>query len=143
MTDKLGNVIEDRVYTGTDMNRRLVLERGGVDAIAQSGRLRAVVEDVAEMSAARRTHDLGSNHPVARVGLGDHAVERRRLVEAGPTASRLELRVRAEQLRAASRAAIDPGSARPSRRRERALGALAAEDLVLLRRESRPPPPRR
>ncbi len=27
MTDKLGNVIEDRVYTGADMNRRLVLER--------------------------------------------------------------------------------------------------------------------
>ena len=27
MTDKLGNVIEDRVYTGTDMNRKLVLER--------------------------------------------------------------------------------------------------------------------
>lgn len=27
MTDKLGNVIEDRVYTGADMNRKLVLER--------------------------------------------------------------------------------------------------------------------
>jgi len=27
MTDKLGHVIEDRVYTGRDMNRRLVLER--------------------------------------------------------------------------------------------------------------------
>jgi type I restriction enzyme R subunit len=27
MTDKLGNVIEDRVYTGADMNRTLVLER--------------------------------------------------------------------------------------------------------------------
>ncbi len=27
MTDKLGNVIEDRVYTGSDMNRRLVLEK--------------------------------------------------------------------------------------------------------------------
>ncbi len=27
MTDKLGNLIEDRVYTGADMNRKLVLER--------------------------------------------------------------------------------------------------------------------
>lgn len=27
MTDKLGNVIEDRAYTGSDMNRKLVLER--------------------------------------------------------------------------------------------------------------------
>lgn len=27
MTDKLGNVIEDRIYTGTDMNRKLVLEK--------------------------------------------------------------------------------------------------------------------
>ena len=27
MTDKLGHVIEDRVYTGADMNRKLVLER--------------------------------------------------------------------------------------------------------------------
>jgi type I restriction enzyme R subunit len=27
MTDKLGNIIEDRVYTGADMNRKLVLEK--------------------------------------------------------------------------------------------------------------------
>lgn len=27
MTDKLGNIIEDRIYTGADMNRQLVLER--------------------------------------------------------------------------------------------------------------------
>lgn len=27
MTDKLGNVIEDRIYTGADMNRKLVLEK--------------------------------------------------------------------------------------------------------------------
>jgi type I restriction enzyme, R subunit len=27
MTDKLGNLIEDRIYTGADMNRKLVLER--------------------------------------------------------------------------------------------------------------------
>ena len=27
MTDKLGHVIEDRIYTGTDMNRKLVLEK--------------------------------------------------------------------------------------------------------------------
>jgi hypothetical protein len=27
MTDKHGNVIEDRIYTGADMNRKLVLER--------------------------------------------------------------------------------------------------------------------
>lgn len=34
MTDTLGNLIEDRIYTGTDMNRKLVLERR--DAVVAS-----------------------------------------------------------------------------------------------------------
>jgi type I restriction enzyme, R subunit len=34
MTDKHGNLIEDRVYTGTDMNRKLVLEKRD-EAVAQ------------------------------------------------------------------------------------------------------------
>ncbi|OIP16528.1 MAG: restriction endonuclease, partial [Comamonadaceae bacterium CG2_30_59_20] len=34
MTDKHGNLIEDRIYTGTDMNRRIVLEKRD-DVVAQ------------------------------------------------------------------------------------------------------------
>jgi hypothetical protein len=38
-----------------------------VDAIAQTGRLRPVVEDVAHMSAAAAAVDFGARHPERRV----------------------------------------------------------------------------
>src|SRR5262249_2786085 len=86
-----------------------------------------------EMPAARGAHDLGADHPVARVRLCDHAVERRRLEEARPTAARLELRLRAEQLGAAGGAPIHTGGVLvPVDAREGALRAFVAEDLVLL-----------
>ena len=97
--------------------RLLEVECGGVDAVAQSCRGRAVVEDVAEVTAAGGAHDLGPGHPVARVRLGHDAVERRRLEEARPARARVELRLRAEELGATARAAVDAGqSARPSTR---------------------------
>ena len=125
---------------GSSVSSALEVERARVDAVAQAGRVRAVVEDMAEVAAARRAHDLGANHPVARVGLRDDAVERRRLEEARPAAARLELRVRAEELRPAAGAAVDAVAVLvPVRAGERALRALAPQDLVLLGREALAP----
>jgi type I restriction enzyme R subunit len=35
MTDKHGNLIEDRIYTGADMNRKLVLEKRDDAVVAE------------------------------------------------------------------------------------------------------------
>ena len=43
------------------------VQRAGVDAVAQAGRVRAVVEHVTEMAAAALAHDLGAAHAEAAV----------------------------------------------------------------------------
>src|SRR4029453_3850620 len=83
--------------TARPSGRALEVERGGVDAVAPPRGRGAVVEDVAEVATAGRARDLRANHPIARIGLGDDAVERRGLVEARPTAPGLELRVGTEE----------------------------------------------
>ncbi|ERG89258.1 MAG: hypothetical protein J07HX5_01415 [halophilic archaeon J07HX5] len=45
------------------------LECGGVDAVPLAGRLGAIVEDVAEVTAAGGTDGLGAAHTVARIDL--------------------------------------------------------------------------
>src|SRR5512132_4331335 len=88
--------------------RRLELERAGVDAEALPRRLRAVVEDVAEMAAAGRADDLLAHHPVALVDPHLDGVERRRLGEARPARAGVVLRLRPEELGAAAGAAVHP-----------------------------------
>ena len=44
------------------------VQRDRVDAVALTGRVRAVVEHVAEVAAAAGAHDLGAHHAVRRVG---------------------------------------------------------------------------
>src|SRR3954471_20404133 len=74
-----------------------------VHAVAQPGRLRAVVEDVAEMPAATRAMDLGARHEERVVGRGlDRAVDW--LVEARPTGAGVELGLGGEERLAAGRA---------------------------------------
>jgi len=80
-----------------------------VDAVAQAGGPRAVVEDVAQVAAAGRAHDLGPAHEERAVGLGVHRLGGRRLVERGPPGAGLELRVRVEQLRPAPRTPVRAG----------------------------------
>src|SRR5919106_1264277 len=119
---------------------RLELERAGVDAEAQAGRAWAVRKHVPEVAAARGAHHFGPHHAVAPVLLGDDAVEARGLHEARPAGARVVLRLRAEELRAAAGAAIDPRLLRVDVfAGERALRALAPQHLVLLRRELRAP----
>src|SRR5947208_2915228 len=53
-------------------SRLLQLQCRRVDAVADAGRSRAVREEVPEVPAARRAHDLGADHPVTAVGLLVH-----------------------------------------------------------------------
>src|SRR5262245_47278698 len=65
-------------------------QRDTVHAVTPAGRLRAIVEDVAEMAAAAAAVHLGPRHAEGAVGVGaDGIVER--LVEARPTGAALEL----------------------------------------------------
>src|SRR5437588_2736545 len=88
------------------------------------------------MAAAAPAQDLGPSHPEAAVLAQLDVLRHRRLVEARPAGPGLELRVRAEQLGAAGRAAVhavvldvDVFAG------EGALGPVPAQDLVLLGRQ--------
>src|SRR5438874_10721426 len=119
---------------------RVELDRRRVDAVAQPGRRRAVVEDVAEVAAALGAGDLGADHEKAAVLVLLDRGALRRLVEAGPAAVGVELGRRREQLGPAARAPVGAlGVGVPVLAGERALGALLSEHVVLLRRQLLPP----
>src|SRR5436190_8037220 len=84
--------------------RLVKLERAGVDAVAQAGRLGTIFEDVAEVAAAAGALQLGA----AAIGIGrglDVVVDER--PEARPARAGIELRVGVEKLQVARGAAID------------------------------------
>src|SRR4051812_9481308 len=85
---------------------RLQFQRRGVDAVAQSGRSRTIVEDMAEMAVAVRAQHLGPDHAVADVALFiDMAFDRGR-GEARPAAAGIEFCVGFEQRLAATGAGV-------------------------------------
>src|SRR5690606_30907035 len=88
---------------------RLEAQRRRVDAVAQAGGRRPVLEDVAEMRIAGRAQHLDAAHAMARV----HAPRDPALVDrrppAGPAAARLVLALGCEQRRAAAHAEIASG----------------------------------
>src|SRR5438309_4123960 len=100
-----------------------------VHAVAQSSRLRPVVEDVPEMAAAAAAVDFGPQHAEGPVfGLADGVVER--LIEARPAGAALELGLRGEQRQVATGAGEDALAMLVQQRaRTWALGALLAEDI--------------
>ena len=110
-----------------------------VDAVAQAGRLRPVVEDVAEMAAAAAAMHFGAQHAEGAVlGLADRVFER--LVEARPAGAALEFRLGGEQRQVAAGAGEDAlAMLLEQRAGARPLGALLAQDLILLRRQLRAP----
>lgn len=63
----------------------LELERGGIDTVAKSCWLGAIVEDVTKVCVTPATADFGPNHAVARVSGCVNAVFVDWLVEAGPS----------------------------------------------------------
>ena len=116
------------------------LQRRGIDAVALARRARAVGEEVSEVAAAVRTQDLRPDHPVARVRLLLDRLLGRRCEERRPAAPGVVLRLRAEELSAAAGADVLPRLEDVVvLARERRLGALLAQDVVLLGRELGPP----
>src|SRR5579863_5592243 len=114
-------------------------QRKAVHAIAQAGRLRSIVEQVTEMAAAAAAVNFGPQHPESPVfGLADGVIER--LIEAGPAGAALEFGLRGEQRQVAAGASEDAlAMLLEQRARARALGALLAQDLILLWRKLRAP----
>src|SRR5271169_5206383 len=114
-------------------------QRVAVHAVAQSGRLRPVVEDVTEMAAAAAAMHFGPRHAEGPVfGFADRIVER--LVEARPAGAALELGLRGEQRQVATGAGEDALAMLLEQwTRARAFGALLAQDFILLRRQLRAP----
>jgi hypothetical protein len=98
----LDSSLTGRLFAG------MKIERDAVHAIALPGWRRAVVEDMAEMTAAAAAVDLGAGHEKAAVGLGfDRTIERR--LEAWPSGSAVELGVRGEKRLAAAGAMVNAG----------------------------------
>src|SRR6478735_12567300 len=113
---------------------RLEVERGAVDAIAQPAPVvRTVGEHVAEVPLAARAGHLGADHAVRRVAeLVDHA-GLGPPGEARPARAAIVLVVALEQRLPAPGAGIFArGLVLLVLAGERALGAVLAEDLVLL-----------
>src|SRR6185437_11542760 len=81
--------------------RRMKHQRVAIHAVAQAGRLRAIVEDVAEMAAAAAAMHLGPRHAEGAVFGGRDGVFER-LVEARPARAALEFGVGREQRKVAS-----------------------------------------
>src|SRR5215471_8683482 len=114
-------------------------QRVAIHAIAQAGRLRAVVEDMAEMAAAATAMHFRASYAVGAVfRRADGVFER--LVEARPAGPAFELGLGGEQRQVAAGAGKGALAVLLQQRaRSRPLGALPAQDLILLRRELGPP----
>src|SRR6186997_610353 len=110
-----------------------------VDAIAQTGRLRSVLEDVPHVSAAAAAVDFRARHPERRVlGFANGIVER--FPEARPAGAALIFGFRGEQRQVAAGAGEDALAFFFQQwARTWPLGAMLAQDLILLRRELRAP----
>src|SRR5665647_796846 len=99
-------------------------QRKAVHAVAQAGRLRSIVEDVAEMAAAAAAVDFGPQHSEGAVfGLADGIFQR--LIETRPAGAALEFSFRGKQRQVAAGAGEDALAVfLEQRARTRALGAL-------------------
>src|SRR3954470_17813909 len=87
---------------------RLQLQGCRVDAVAQSGRSRTVLEHMAEMTIALRAQHFGSDHAVADVAFFVDMLVGRGRGEAGPAAAGIEFCVGFEQRLAAAGAGVGP-----------------------------------
>src|SRR6202022_3707114 len=125
--------------SGRRRRGRMKHQRKAVHAVAQAGRLRPIVEDVAEMAAATAAVNFGPQYPESPVfGLADGVVER--LVKTRPAGAALEFRLRREQRQVAAGTGEDAlAMLLEQRARSRPLGALLAQNLILLRRQRRAP----
>ena len=115
------------------------LQRDAVDAVAQAGRRRPVLEDMAEMAAAAPAMHLGARHQQGVVGLGADGF-RQRAIEARPAGPAVVFRLRCEQRQIAGcTGECALAFLVIERARARDLGAVQAQHLVLRLAEDRAP----
>src|SRR6185503_3663565 len=91
---------------GRKRSPRLECERGRVHAVAQTGRLRPVVEDVPQVRVAAAAENLGPRQEGAIVLVRLHARGRGGSREARPPGAGFELGLRVEEGVAAGRAGV-------------------------------------
>ena len=112
---------------------RIEAKRGGIDAVAQARRLRAIVENVPLVCSTSSAVHLRTQHKeetAVLFGLDVLMIYGR--VEAWPTRSRVVLRLRAKERHAASDASIDAFLLMiPILPRKGPLGAMLSGDPVL------------
>src|SRR5271155_5314270 len=80
---------------------RVELKRKTVHAVAQAGRLRTVVENVAEMTAATAAMNFGAQHTEGAILMLPHGILQR-LPEARPSSAAFVFRLRGEQRQVAA-----------------------------------------
>ena len=88
--------LEQASPLGGSLAARHKIQGRRVHAVAQSGRLRTIVEHVTQVPVAARATHLRARLAKAAVRLLDHVLLRQRLVKAGPTGAGFELRLRIE-----------------------------------------------
>src|SRR6516165_6353698 len=108
-------------------------QRDTVHAVAQAGRRRPIVEDVAKMAAAAAAMHFFPYYAERVVGVGQYCAFDG-LVEAWPAGAAVEFGFCIEQRQVASGASEDPGAVFIIERTgEGTLGVLFAQDQILLR----------
>jgi hypothetical protein len=114
------------------LRRRFKTQRDGVEAVAQAGGTRTVLEDVAEVGIAPRTDDFRARHAVAAVDDRFDIFLRHRLEETWPAGAGIEFRVRFEQGQVTADAVVDAILVViVEHAAEGLFGAFAARDPVL------------
>src|SRR5438105_609475 len=83
------------------------VQRSRVNAVAQPGRIRTVVEHMPEMSTAAGARHLGAAHSPGIIRRGVDVLLGQRRVEARPAAFGIELGLRTEQLVPATYAEVN------------------------------------
>ena len=119
--------------------RGLEVEGNTVDAVAKTGRRRAVFEDVPEVSAATATVHFRAFHPEGAIdGRAQCAVKRRE--ETGPAGAAFELALGDKERLSTARAGEGARAMLGEQRtRARTFGAVTAQDVVLLWRQRAAP----
>src|SRR5579859_2988379 len=108
------------------------LQRETIHAVAQSGRLRTIVEHVSEVAAAATAMHFDALHPEGAVLARADRI-RKRLIEARPSGAALELGFGGKQRQVTSGAGERTLAVLPEQRAgPRPLGAFLAQDFILL-----------
>ena len=109
-----------------------VLHADGIDAVAEAGGGRAVVEDVAEVAVAAGASDFGADHAVGAIVDWGDGVRVDRLGKGRPTGSRLEFLPGFEERISATGAYVGAGFLRAQEASGAGtFGAVLAQDAEL------------